>query len=389
MKELIVIGLNSGTSLDGVDAAICLINFTGKPKINFLNGLVLPYETIFKKKLQAVLTTNTINLKDLCLINAQLGDYFLEATLNVIKETNLTINDINLIGSHGQTFWHSPNPILYLNRPTCGSLQLGDPSIIAQKTKIPVVCDFRVQDICAQGQGAPLVAYLDKILFGNDNIATGILNIGGIANITFINSSNNVELAFDTGPGNMIIDHAAKLLFDLDFDQDGVIASKATYDQKSLNSLMQHNYFSKYPPKTTGREEFGYTYANSVINFLEHQNLDKETIMATVTAFTAYSIAQAYENFIKPHENIERLIVAGGGAYNKTLIAQLQNFITPKTTIKMHDEYNIPVKYKEAILFALLAYTRYYNLANNIPKVTGAINPVSMGKIINPNCSFN
>ncbi len=384
MQKLNIIGLNSGTSLDGVDAAICSIEKRDKFYINYLNGTVLDYPDIFRKKLKKILTNNSIGLYDLCMINAQLGDYFLDATKKIIKESSLNLSDIHLIGSHGQTFWHSPNKVNFLGRPTKATLQLGDPSIIAEKTKIPVVCDFRVQDICADGQGAPLIAFLDKVLFGSDNISSGILNVGGIANITYINSRNQVKMAFDTGPGNMIIDQAAKLLYGKEYDENGYLASLETYDKDTLDELMQSKYFSQTPPKTTGRELFGYTYANDLLNKLDKYKLSKEKIMATVTAFTAYSICDAYKKFILSEEPITRLIISGGGAYNKTIIKLLHDFFPHKIDIISHDLFNIPIKFKEAVLFALLAYTRYFEIPNNIPLITGAKSKVIMGKIIKP-----
>lgn len=393
MKPLKVIGLNSGTSMDAIDAAVFLIepkpvsetaNARPSLSIKMLSSLLYPIDESFRDRLKDLVTSAKSPLEDLCRLNVALGKIFAQAALELIDCSGLKKTDIDLIGSHGQTIWHCPQKANFWGVTTTGTMQLGEAAMIAAATGIPVVADFRIQDMAFGGQGAPLVAFADEVLFAHRNKPTGILNLGGIANITIINRFGEAILAFDTGPGNMIIDRTAKVLYNLEFDPEGSLAAEGTINQEWLSCLLTHPYFKTKPPKTTGREMFGFSFADQLINQGKERNLEASDLIATITALTALSIAQAYEQFVFQLEPIDTLVLGGGGAENKTLVYLLDKFWPHPIEIKRHEEYGISTKFKEALLFALLAYTTYFGVPNNIPTCTGASRRVCLGKLSRP-----
>lgn len=395
MKPFKVIGLNSGTSMDGVDAAIFEIHPTnassytdrnGVPalKTQMLGSILYPFEPNFQRHMQKTLAKGYSSLEEICRLNVAVGEIFAQSTIALVRECKLSLADVNLIGSHGQTIWHSPANKKFWGISCQGSLQLGEPSVIAERTGIPVVADFRAADLAAGGQGAPLVAFADEVLFGAQGHSTGILNIGGIANITVLDSHGQAQLAFDTGPGNMLVDRATSKLFDREFDQGGKIAKSGAIDRYWLDELMKHPYFHKFPPKTTGREDFGYTVADNLVSEATHRGLAPSACIATLTALTAKAIAEAYGRFIQPTNQLKLLVLGGGGAENAALVDNLRSFWPHQIQIKRHEDFGISTKFKEALLFALLAYTTYFGVPNNVPQCTGAKRRVCLGKICNP-----
>lgn len=396
VKELTVIGLNSGTSMDGIDAAVFTFSCgdiskeqkAARPTINIkmLAGVVVPFETSFISQLGKTINRSESDLQSITLLNTALGEYFARAAIQGAKAAGISMSDIDLIGSHGQTIWHVPDPKSRWGVSTTGTLQLGEPAVIAARTGVTVVADFRVTDMAFGGQGAPLVAFADAVLFGGDGIATGIINIGGIANITIISATNGAAImAFDTGPGNMIMDRACQVLFKQPFDQEGKIAAGGQVHLEWLDKLLADQpYFARQPPKTTGRELFGNTYADKLIDQGKALKLSDQDMLATLTALTAQSAALAYRNFCLPKEKIARLILAGGGAENAFLIGELQKRWPHDLKIHRHEEFGVSAKFKEALLFALLAYTTYIGIPNNVPACTGAARRVCLGKIIRP-----
>jgi anhydro-N-acetylmuramic acid kinase len=316
------------------------------------------------------------------LLNTALGEAFADAALTIIKQAGMTPSEIDLIGSHGQTLWHVPDATDFWGTDTRGTLQLGESSVIWARTNIPVIADFRTADMAVGGQGAPLVSFADEVLFGGRGTACGVLNLGGIANITAINARGRAIMAFDTGPANMIIDRACSAFFDKEYDEDGMIARKGKIDEKWLSEILDQAYFKRQPPKTTGRELFGRPYADQLIRQAKARGLSGEDTVATLTALTAKSIANAYADFIESTVKLDEIVVGGGGADNSYLIELLKKYWSHEVKISRHEDFGISTKFKEALLFALLAYTTYFGVPNNVPVCTGASKRVCLGKLV-------
>lgn len=396
LRPLTVIGLNSGTSMDGVDAAAFRILPLRQPQksngnaltqpleVEMLEAILYPMEPELRKKMQSMIASGHTSLDDLCRLNVALGEVFAQAALALMKKAGLTRNEVDLIGSHGQTIWHAPDLKQFAGISTRATLQLGEPSVIAARTGVPVIGDFRVRDMAAGGQGAPLVAFADEVLFGGDGKPTGVLNIGGIANITILNDHGEAVMAFDTGPGNMLMDRAMEKLFGEKFDENGQTAAKGKVDEDWLAAELAHPYFSQQPPKTTGRELFSFAFADRLIAEGQERKLSDVDIVATLTALTAASIADGYKRFAERRHKIERLILGGGGADNATLCKMLKSRWSHDVTMMRHEDFGISTKFKEALLFALLAYTTHFGLPNNVPKCTGASSKASLGKFARP-----
>jgi anhydro-N-acetylmuramic acid kinase len=392
MRALNVIGLNSGTSMDGVDAAL----YTIRPKkpagpsdkgvpsleIELVGSLLHPFESSFQRRLQATVAAPSINWEQVCLLNVALGEVFADAALRLMRQTRSKVNHVDLIGSHGQTIWHAPTPRKFWGVEAMGTLQLGEPAVIAARTGVPVVADFRTADMAVGGQGAPLVSFADEVLFGRSGKPTAVLNIGGIANITVLNEEGLAILAFDTGPGNMIMDRAALRLTSQPFDQDGRLARSGRIDEKWLSELKSLAYFRQSPPKTTGRELFGFHFADELLSEANRRGLSAQDCLATLTALSAVTIARAYADFIEPRLRIDELVVGGGGADNSYLLDSIKRYWPNELTVRRHEDFGISTKFKEALLFALLAYTTFFKIPNNVPACTGASRRVCLGKLV-------
>lgn len=367
-----IIAMMSGTSLDGIDA--CLVKIFEDLSFKILDSHSLDYPQAVKDELLAA-ANNNASTKDICFLNFVVGELFALCANELVAKAKIKSSDVDFISSHGQTVFHIPQDLEIGGVKTKSTLQIGDISVISEKTGIATVGDFRTKDMAAGGLGAPLVPFADEILFGRKN-SRAIQNIGGISNVTIV-SPQCETFAFDNGPGNMLIDYFAKKLFDLDFDKNGDFASKGNIDQKWLNKLLEEEYYSLIPPKTTGRELFNNDYAEKI--YLSAPK-DKYDVMATITALTARVIADSYKKFVLPKAPIEELVLGGGGAYNKTLIKLLQEYL-PQIKVKTHEDFDIPNKLKEALAFAYLGYFTMENKPNNLPVCTGAKKPVVMGKI--------
>lgn len=362
----------SGTSLDGADACICRIY--DDLSFEILNDYSLDYPREIKQKLLD-LANNRGDVKDVCIMNFILGEFFANVANGLIKKSGIKKEDIDFISSHGQTIFHAPAPFEIGGIKSGSTLQIGDLSVIAQKTGIMTVGDFRTKDIAAGGQGAPLVPFADRILFSNDKNRL-IQNIGGISNVTVL--SRNCEIfAFDNAPGNMLTDFCARKFFNVPFDKDGDFARRGIVNVDLLEEYMKEPYFSLKPPKSTGRELFNDEYA---LNLISKSTGNKYDTVATITALTAKAISESYKKFIFPVTDIDEIVLGGGGAYNKTLIGFLREYL-PGMTIKTHADFNIPDKLKEALAFAYLGYFTVNKKANNVPSCTGASENVIGGKI--------
>jgi anhydro-N-acetylmuramic acid kinase len=396
LKPLTVIGLNSGTSMDGVDAAIFrIIPISSQSRsdgsnghtvaqnldVEMLDALLYPLPPELTRKMQSMIGARNCSLEDVIRLHAALGEVFAQAALAVMKKAGMTRRDIDLIGSHGQTMWHAPSMRKFAGIATHGTMQLGDTSVIASRTGVAVVGDFRSRDMAKGGQGAPLVAFADEVLFGGEGKAIGILNIGGIANLTVLNSHGEALMAFDTGPGNVLLDRACQRLLDKPFDDNGKIAAAGKVHEEWLAEILENEYFGKRPPKTTGRELFGNPFADDLMAQAGRRGLSNEDTIATLTALTAASIAAAYDRFVKPQQPLDTLVLGGGGAENVTLLKSLSGRWTGKLNLKRHEDYGVSTKFKEALLFALLAYTTHFGIPNNVPRCTGATERVCLGSI--------
>lgn len=359
MEAKYVVGLMSGTSADGIDA--CIVKIFPDFEYSFIDGIVVPYPEYIKQKVFDAFK-GQITLEEISRLNFELGECFALAAHEVINKSGI-IPD--LIASHGQTLWHEPGK---------HTLQIGEGAVIAERTGIKAITDFRTADIAAGGQGAPLVCFADEIMFKKDKTTRAIQNIGGMANVTVV--GQNVEtFGFDTGPGNVIIDYCSKKYFNREYDKDGVLAEAGLVNEKWLNELLKLDYYSKPPPKTTGRELFSAEYIEELLTSAPDEPHD---IMATVTQLTATTIYNAYRDFVFPVTSIDEVIIGGGGVFNHTLKVMLKE---KGLKVLNHEDFGIPDKYKEAIAFAMLGYASFYKIPNNVPSCTGARHKAVLGKI--------
>lgn len=370
----------SGTSADGIDAALVEISSNDSFSIKMLEFERFDFEPSFKTKILA--SFNEYRADKLCELNFEIGEKLALAVEKIKEKADFPID---FVASHGQTIYHIPPG----TQKVPSTLQLGEPCVIAERTGLTVVADFRTRDMAAGGQGAPLVALADYLLFNHLNGAI-VQNIGGIANLTFVPSDKDKSkvLAFDTGPGNMIVDEIMRTLTNgtEEYDQDGKIAQKGKIHQKMLKELLNHPYFSLIPPKTTGRELFGKQYTQEFIKRGRDLNLSDEDLVATATAFTVESIAQAYESFVFKNNQVSHVIIGGGGSYNQTMLTWLKERL-PKLKVVTHEEFGISSDAKEAVAFAILGYRTLFNQSGNVASATGAKNNVVLGKII-PGSNF-
>lgn len=370
---MIVIGLMSGTSADGTDAAV--VELWGTPPAlgwKLLAHVAVPHPPDLRAEIFAAFRPETGTVDRLCRLNFSLGRAFAAAALAAIAAAGLRPDQVDLIGSHGQTVWHIPAG------PDASTLQLGEPAVIAELTGITTISNFRTRDMAAGGQGAPLVPYLDQLLFAHPTLARAVQNIGGIANVTFLGLG--AVIAFDTGPGNMLMDYAAGRATGgaWTYDRDGALAAQGRVDAPLLAELMAEPYLKQPPPKTTGRELFGAQFGAGVWERGLSAGLAPCDIVATLTAFTARAIAQAYRDFLPrlPDE----VIVSGGGARNPTLMARLRAEL-PAARVVTSDELGLPGDAKEAVAFAVLAYETWHGRPGNLPAATGAWRAVVLGSV--------
>lgn len=377
-----IVGLMSGTSVDGV--SLVLAEVCGQQletKVKLLAYKTYPYPEDLRRMIFKLFGGNEANVENLCLANFVLGEFYARKIIEFLREAGVENSEVDLIASHGQTVYHIPQPRTVNGITTRATLQIGEPSVIAERTGITVVADFRPRDIAAGGQGAPLIAYVDYVLFRSQDKNVAVQNIGGIANVTYLPAGCSIEdvLAFDTGPGNMVIDGVVRRLTRgrLNYDVDGNIAARGKVSEELLKWLMSHPYISKKPPKTTGREMFGEAFVDKVMEKARKLGVWGEDLVATVTAFTAESIAYNYEAFLG---KVDLVILGGGGAKNKTLLRMLQHRLNAE--IKTHEDFGIPEQAKEPLGMAILANETIMGNPNNVPGATGARNRVIMGKII-------
>ena len=444
-KKKYVIGLMSGTSVDGIDAAVVEITGHGlETTVNLIAFETFPFPPDVPQRILALCQPDTSRVDDICEMNFYIGHLFAEAVKHILQKHGLFARDIDLIGSHGQTIHHlpifnyslrrndgrldfdvrssnppapmlqgavlgKPKPIARnvmeggyteetvksqtrLNEPQGkikipSTLQIGEPAVIAHETGIPTIADFRVADMAAGGQGAPLVSYPDYLLFRDTAKTVGLLNIGGIANLTVLpaNGSFDSVSAADTGPGNMCVDAVVREITagKERYDEAGRRAAQGTPHQPLIDEWLKHPFFHLSPPKTTGREMFGHTFALECLTACREHDLSNNDAIATVTDLTVQTVALYISQFVSEQTPIDRLYVSGGGVHNQTLMQRLSEVLA-NTSVEPVDTSGISADAKEAIAFAVLANESLHGQAGNLPSATGASVRKILGKFVCP-----
>ena len=414
---MIVAGVMSGTSADGIDVALVQVEgpltprsgsrartrgkkSAGQTQIMFLGHSDFPYPADVRRQILVSMNSPRASVADLARLNFLLGELYGKAVLATQK---LLRKKAQLIGCHGQTLYHQGVPDTFLGKKLAVTWQTGEGAVVAARTGLPVVSDFRPADMAAEGKGAPLVPYLDYLLYRDPKIGRIALNLGGIANLTAIPAaaSLNQIIAFDTGPGNMVIDALSEQLFGQSCDRDGLIAGSGRVLEVALNRFLDNDFFREKPPKTAGREQFGREFAHEFLQACRRavaktrtraratgsatSTADKRDLIATATALTARSVAMAIERFVLPKGKFSELVVSGGGAKNSTLMAWLSNEVRVMGLhLRSSDEFGIPSGAKEAVAFAVMAYETWNQRPSNVPSATGAQRAVVLGKISFP-----
>jgi anhydro-N-acetylmuramic acid kinase len=375
---MLIIGLMSGTSLDGVTAALVRIDGEGVADLRWkVEGwCTLAYTEERRHAIHEGIVAGTA--ASLCVLHADLGEWLAEAAMRVCEEAGTPLDRVDLIGSHGQTVWHIP--------PADGArgatLQLGDPGTIAERTGCPVISDFRSRDMAAGGHGAPLVPWVDQVLFAVEEHARALQNLGGIGNVSWVPPRGSGEgvFAFDTGPANGLIDAAVHLATDgrMGYDEDGRLAARGDVDEALLGELLRHPFFALEPPRSTGRETFGRPFVERLVEAVRPEgDQDWLDIVATLTELTARSIAQAYERWVLPR-GVREVVLTGGGAHNATLVERLRALFAP-VPVLCGEVLGVEPEAKEALAFAVLAWAHAAGVPANAPGATGASGPRLLG----------
>lgn len=377
-----VVGLMSGTSGDGVDAALVEIERSGKGvEIEALAFHPLAYPRSLQQRILSASASGSV--AEICHLNALLGEWFANAALGVIRIAGLRPKDIDLIGSHGQTIHHLPHGIKDAGVGAIRStLQIAEPAVIAERTGVTTVADFRPRDIAAGGQGAPLTPGVHALVFRHPRRARLVVNLGGISNVTYLPRGKGVGgvVAFDTGPANMVLDGIMYRMTDgrVSMDRDGRLASRGKPDGRLLAKLLAHPYLSKRPPKSTGREIFGAPMVEELLAILEARQLSIETLLATCSRWTAESVGTA-RRWIQG--DIDEVIVGGGGVRNRAIMNHLADVFSPASVVPF-DALGWDSKAFEAVAFAVLGYQTVMDQCGNVPAVTGANHPALLGCIV-------
>ena len=391
MKEVRhVVGMKSGTSVDGVDAALVEISGTdSEPKVKLLAFENKPYPPQVREKIFSLFTPANATVDKVGYMNFLLGEIYAKSALSVIEKAGMKPEEIDVIGSHGQTIWHAPIPESPDGIPVAYTVQIGEGSVIAERTGILTVSDFRVADMAAGGQGAPLVPFSEYLLYRREKETILLQNIGGIGNMTVMPAGAKPRdvFAFDTGPGNMIIDAVISAVTggEKTYDAGGETAAKGRVCNALLDILKEEPYYRQPLPKTTGREHFGVQYTEKILSWWKENPIPVEDLLATVTDLTAYSIADAYERYVLPKYRASEIIVGGGGSYNATLLRFMKERFAPHgVAVRTQEDLGLSSDAKEAVAFALMADCCMRGKANTLPSVTGAEHPAVMGKISQP-----
>ncbi len=397
---MIVAGVMSGTSADGINVALVKVSGAGfNTRFELVAHYEYPYPAPVRRAVLAAMNAGRASVADLARLNFLLGELYASAVIATEKRFGMKVE---LVGCHGQTLYHQGEPAPCLGKRIAATWQTGEGAVIAARVGAPVVSDFRPADMAAGGKGAPLVPFLDYLIYRDARVGRIVQNLGGIANLTALpaGASPGQVIAFDTGPGNMVVDAVMERLYARPYDRDGRVAAKGQPLEAVLKVLLQHPFFQRKPPKAAGREEFGREF---VADFLRRcGRARKQDVVATATALTARSIGEAVKKFVLlssgakarihagsygtakavPLHRSSEYVISGGGAKNRTLVNMLRAQLEPLgLALRSSDEFGIPSVAKEAVAFALLAYETWHRRSSNIPAATGARRPAILGKI--------
>ena len=389
---MIVAGVMTGTSADGINVALVRIQGRGfRSRLELLAHYEFPYPSEVRRAVLRAMNAKSAAVADLARLNFTLGELYAKSVQAAQRRAKL---ECELVGCHGQTIYHQSAPSDFLGRQVACTWQTGEAAIIAANLGVPVVSDFRPADMAASGTGAPLVPFLDYVAFRHRRFGRIVQNIGGIGNLTAIppRATPDEVFAFDTGPGNMVIDAVAERLFDRPYDRNGRFAAKGEPIESVVRRLLRRAFFSQQPPKTAGREQFGEAFVQELLRLCRHA--DADDVIATATALTARSIALAVRSFVLPADAVNvpagsrspsryrEFVVSGGGTRNGTLMRMIREELAPlKMRVLTTDDFGLPSEAKEAVAFALLAYQTWRRLPSNIPSATGAQQPAILGKV--------
>ncbi|MAT38830.1 MAG: anhydro-N-acetylmuramic acid kinase [Ectothiorhodospiraceae bacterium] len=385
-EERLVCGLMSGTSVDAVDAA--LVRIRGKAhetSIEVVCWTELPFSDEVRNVILGNTDVSTSNVSDICMLQVILGHLYADAVEACCEEAGIDPATVDLIGMHGQTLYHLPNPVAIAEREVAGTFQAGSAPVLAYRTGTPVVSDFRSADIAAGGQGAPLLPYVDYLLFGSDSEHRVLLNIGGIANITWLppDAAEDQIVAFDSGPGNMVVNALMERLYERSYDLNGEVACKGRLNQDLFSWMIGHEYFRRALPKSTGREVFGGSFIDELLEIARELDVTSpEDIISTASQLTVKSIAIAIEQVTQTAPSF-RVYAAGGGARNKFFMDGLHHALGPGK-VQNFDALGISPDAREAISFAVLANEWLHGIKANLPAVTGASKKVLLGSVTMP-----
>lgn len=389
-QKRLAVGLMSGTSVDGIDAALVEIEGHGEDKkVKLLFFKNTPFPQSIRKKIYVLFDPRKSTVDKLGYMNFLLGEYFARAALAVIDEAGVNKNDVDFIASHGQTIWHEPKIDQSDGIPIRYTVQIGEGAVIADRTGIPTISDFRVADVAAGGLGAPLVPFTEYLIYRKKDETILLQNIGGIGNMTVLckNAKPEDVYAFDTGPGNMIMDAVmlAATKGKKPFDKNGEAALKGKVCDELLSELKKDPYYRLSLPKSTGREYFGGQYTAKILEYGRKHMLSLDDLEATSVELTAWSIADAYEHYVLPRYPAQKLIVSGGGSYNPALIKavsiQMEKY---KVKVLMQEDLGMNSDAKEAVAFAIMGDGFMEGRSNTLPSVTGARHAAIMGKLSLP-----
>lgn len=384
-RSMLVLGLMSGTSADGIDVALARIS--GAPpriRAKLLEHAAFLWPPEIRRAILRTAEGSPTTAAELSQLNVRLGEAFARAALAACRRFRVSPRRISLVGSHGQTIYHQPQPSRFLGSRVASTLQIGEPAAIAAFTRITTVGDFRPADLAVGGQGAPLVPFVDYVLYRHPKLSRASLNLGGIGNVTIIPASAKASqvIAFDTGPGNMLIDALVQHFTGgrARFDRDARIARRGRALPALLNELMRDPYLRLPPPKSTGREGYGARFVARFLRKGRQHGARPEDLIRAATLFTALSVVDALHRFVLPKTKLRQLIVSGGGSHNPLVLAQLAAALSD-IEVAPSSRFGVPEDAKEAFAFAILAYETFHRRPANLPSATGASRPAILGKI--------
>jgi anhydro-N-acetylmuramic acid kinase len=382
-------GVMSGTSVDAVDVAFAYVEGSGPSlRVEPVGAGTAPIPDALRRIVEDNMVIETSSVRDLTLLNVRLAHLYADAVREASERSGVAISDIDAIGLHGQTLWHQPDPTELAGMEVAATLQIGDPSVLANLVGLPVVGNFRAADMALGGQGAPLVPYFDWAVFRSGSEDRILLNLGGIANVTALTAGGRLEdvLAFDTGPANTVLDALARRFLDARFDVDGTAARRGTASDALLDEMLGHPWFASSPPKSTGRELFSERYVDAFIDKARGFGLGQEDLFTTAAELTIRSVGRAYESFVAPSVRPSCVIVSGGGVHNPVLMEGLSR-VFAGIPVESSAEHGIDPDAKEALCFATLAHETLSGAPSNVPSATGAADRAILGTICIPGAS--